>query len=784
MQYLHRIVAMFVVMCLSFSVQAASVWFAGNQYSYQVDTDTNSITNSLFINKATDLAVDASDSSIWSASSQQLSKYDSSGTPLFQISLQTLNLVPPLHLVADPYNGSVWVTDSIVLGHQNKLVHLNKQGQLLGEWPISTRIWDSALSLDQSLWLLSKKRLSHYNAQDTLLASYNLSAPVLNEPKFLAIDSIAKRMWVASESQLLQYDLGNPGQPLLNLALPEVISGITIMPGSGTLWALAEKSLRGYARDGVLVNTVNLKAIGIANPRRLVYEPVSQSFWLGHEIGLSRLSADGTVIITLPAAMPVQAIGTSPFVVTPTLTLIQPPQSAYLNNPKPTFTLGYDAQCANQPCGFDPAYYNSYSLSALLNNNAVGNLFVFDPATGHSSYTPTSALPEGVTPFTAQASDRFGHVTNSVDTVVTIDTIAPSFVGISPQDGSVIATKQVNIEVTIDDATASVMLESAGAVTGNSASGSYPTFSFPVTLNPGLNTYTLTAYDKAGNSTSQTLHLSFNPVSVAITTPIAGATIAGGSALVSGTYQGPVNTGINVNGIVASQVSDRFYADVPLYPGANTLTVTATTPEGMTAIQTVSVNRNGTAPIHVNVEPMSGIAPLKANFTVQNNTASSISSIQIDFDGNGSIDYTGTDPTAPASFTYATPGVYQASITVTDSQNNAFTQVVPVSVQDGVQMDQLFTTLLGGMNTALISGDVTKAGSYLNTAAKQKYLPVFQTLLAQMPQIIASYSPLRRVSITGEIGEYAINRTIGGRNKLFLIYFLKDDDGVWRLDAM
>lgn len=781
--YLHRIVAMFVVMCLSFSVQAASVWFADDQYAYQVDTDTNIVTRSFLLNKAHDLAVDGSN--LWSATGQQLSKYNSSGAPLFQISLQALNLVPPLHLVADPYNGSVWVTDSIVLGHQNKLAHLTKLGQLLGEWPISTRIWDSALSLDQSLWLLSKKRLNHYDAQGTLLASYNLGAPVRDDPKFIAIDSIAKRLWVASETQLLQYDLANPTLPLLNIALPAVISGITIIPGSGTLWALAEKNLRGYARDGVLVNTVNLKALGIANPRRLVYEPASLSLWLGHETGLSRLSADGTVIITLPAATPVQAIGTSPFVVTPTLTLIQPPQDAYLNNPKPTFTLGYDAQCANQPCGFDPAYYSSYSLTALLNNNAVGNLFVFDPVTGHTNYTPTNVLPEGVTPFTAQASDSFGHVTNSIDTVVTIDTIAPSFVGISPRDGSVIATKQVNIEVTIDDATASVMLESAGAVTGNSASGSYPTFSFPVTLNPGLNTYTLTAYDRAGNSTSQTLHLSFNPVSVAITTPIAGATIAGDNALVSGTYQGPVNTGINVNGIVASQVGDRFYAEVPLNPGANTLTATATTPEGMTAIQTVSVNRNGTAPIQVKVEPMSGIAPLKTNFTVSISTAAvTLRSIQIDFDGDGNIDYNSADPSVPASFTYATPGVYQANITVTDSLNNAFTQVVLVSVQDGVQMDQLFTTLLGGMNTALISGDVTKAGSFLNTAAKQKYLPVFQTLLAQMPQIIASYSPLRRVSITGEIGEYAINRTIGGRNKLFLIYFLKDSDGVWRLDAM
>jgi len=53
-----------------------------------------------------------------------------------------------------------------------------------------------------------------------------------------------------------------------------------------------------------------------------------------------------------------------------------------------------------------------------------------------------------------------------------------------------------------------------------------------------------------------------------------------------------------------------------------------------------------------------------------------------------------------------------------------------------------------------------------------------------MPEIIASYSPLQRVSVQADIGEYAINRTINGQNRLFLVYFLKDADGVWRLDAM
>ena len=61
---------------------------------------------------------------------------------------------------------------------------------------------------------------------------------------------------------------------------------------------------------------------------------------------------------------------------------------------------------------------------------------------------------------------------------------------------------------------------------------------------------------------------------------------------------------------------------------------------------------------------------------------------------------------------------------------------------------------------------------------------MFDALLPHMPEIVASFSPLQRVSLLPDIGEYGINRTIDGRNRVFLIYFLRDTDGVWRIDAM
>jgi len=38
--------------------------------------------------------------------------------------------------------------------------------------------------------------------------------------------------------------------------------------------------------------------------------------------------------------------------------------------------------------------------------------------------------------------------------------------------------------------------------------------------------------------------------------------------------------------------------------------------------------------------------------------------------------------------------------------------------------------------------------------------------------------------IRDDVAEYAVNRTIDDERYLFLVYFLRGVDGVWRLDSM
>lgn len=274
-------------------------------------------------------------------------------------------------------------------------------------------------------------------------------------------------------------------------------------------------------------------------------------------------------------------------------------------------------------------------------------------------------------------------------------------------------------------------------------------------------------------------------VSVEIDNPIAGSTQQSDHTLISGTFRGNANTGITVNGIVANIEGDRFYANhVPLVPGTNTLTATLITQEGLTTTHQISLTSEGSSQIAVRAEPESGIAPLEVLFNLVNNTGHPAQTITADFNGDGITDFTTTDPAAPLTYTYTLPGIYQASLTLTDTQNISHSETIAIVVNDATQMDKKFSAIWSGMNNALIANNTSTALRALTATAQTKYQPVFATLQPQLPTIVASYSPLQRVSISANIGEYAVTRDDNGTSRVFFVYLIKDTDGVWRIDEM
>jgi hypothetical protein len=133
---------------------------------------------------------------------------------------------------------------------------------------------------------------------------------------------------------------------------------------------------------------------------------------------------------------------------------------------------------------------------------------------------------------------------------------------------------------------------------------------------------------------------------------------------------------------------------------------------------------------------------------------------------------------------YDEPGLYTAHATALDGSGTEHDAEVSVLVGSGPNADARFQALWNGLFDALEVGDRDRAMAHLTSAARERYQPVFDALLPYSAERRTNISPLFRSSVSADIGEYAVERDVNGETKVFLIYFLRSDDGVWRIDAM
>lgn len=465
----------------------------------------------------------------------------------------------------------------------------------------------------------------------------------------------------------------------------------------------------------------------------------------------------------------------------PTVSLDAPANGA-------SFTFPADIPLAATASDADGAvtkveFYSGLSLIAVDTNGSDGWGSIW------------AAPPVGTYALSATAFDNVGAITKSTTssvTVVSAPNQPPTISLASPANGaSFTAPASIAMTATASDSDGTITaveFYEGSTLLGSDANGAD---GWAITWNsPSQGTYALSAKatDNSGAARISNVNnitvTSANTVDVVIESPVGNAVIGDDTVLVSGTFSGPANTGVTVNGVIASVNGASFAVDkVSLEPGSNTLTVTATAPDGATITKTVTITSSGAAPISTTASPATGIAPLTVSFSTINPTGKVIQRIDLDFDNNGTIDATSLDPSAAITHTFNSPGIYRVSVLVSHSEG-AQSQTVLVSVLDSAQMDQTFKAIWGDMHSALIANNKAQALRYLNTQAQAKYGPVFDTLMPYFPAIVASYSTLQQLSISGDMGEYAVNRMIDGQNRIFLIYFLQDAEGVWRLDSM
>ena len=156
-----------------------------------------------------------------------------------------------------------------------------------------------------------------------------------------------------------------------------------------------------------------------------------------------------------------------------------------------------------------------------------------------------------------------------------------------------------------DGAIASVQFYANGTLIGTSTAAPYGM----VWDSVAGGTYALTAKatdNAGGTATSPAVNITIvgAPV-INIDSKLANATIDDDNVLVRGFVSAPANSAVTVNGAVTHIDDFGFFQanDVPLTPGANSVTAVVTTQDGQSTSQSITINSSGAGAFVVHASP-------------------------------------------------------------------------------------------------------------------------------------------------------------------------------------
>lgn len=401
-----------------------------------------------------------------------------------------------------------------------------------------------------------------------------------------------------------------------------------------------------------------------------------------------------------------------------------------------------------------------------------------------------SNVAAGTYSLIAKATDNAGLVASSPPVSISASQNAAPIVSLTVSDSAVARYAPASITLTATASDSDGTISRVEFYQGSTLIGTatIPPYAVAWSDVPAGNfVVTAKAIDNAGASgTSNAIPIAVTPLSVVINTPLNGAALAGESVTVSGTLVAPANSGLIVNDVLAAiEPGGVFHAaGVRLAAGVNTVTATLATPDGATRTHSITVSSSGPRPIEITVHPTQGLAPLPVLFNAIAAEGITIQKVEIDGDTDGVVDYTVAEEPWEGTLTFGGAGTSMATVRVTDTDGNIHTSVTPIVLLSEAALDQTIRAVWNGFKTALGAGDKARALQYMGPLARERYSGPFDTLASLLPQIVASFSELQSVTLSSELGEYAINRVINGEDRIFFIYFGQDGDGVWRLQSM
>jgi len=285
-----------------------------------------------------------------------------------------------------------------------------------------------------------------------------------------------------------------------------------------------------------------------------------------------------------------------------------------------------------------------------------------------------------------------------------------------------------------------------------------------------------------GNSNKIPLTIK-SQLEITITSPSNGVTLNRARAMVKGIIKaGTTDVGVKVNGIIAEIKGNEWIANnVPLTEGENIIEAVATDSYGNIDTATITIQTNDIKQaVVLSANITSGIAPLTAYFSVSTDIPNPVVSYQMDYEGDGTIDYIGAT-FEDISHTYISEGIYFPTLTTTDNQGNTFSDTIAITVLSKTEIDTMLKRKWEMMKEGLIKKDVEVAVSHFLNTAQERYRYLFTSLLNSLPDITSNMKTIELISIEEGVAEYRIKRAEDVGEVTYYLYFVLDSNGLWKI---
>ncbi|MDA8238771.1 MAG: hypothetical protein M0Z67_00190 [Nitrospiraceae bacterium] len=284
-----------------------------------------------------------------------------------------------------------------------------------------------------------------------------------------------------------------------------------------------------------------------------------------------------------------------------------------------------------------------------------------------------------------------------------------------------------------------------------------------------------------GGGSSAPLAFTVKPtLEITITSPPNSSTVNKATTVVKGTFKSDTNdVGILVNGIPAEISGREWVANgAPLTVGTNSITATISDISGNKAGASITVNTMDTIRnVRLSANITSGVAPTEIVFSATSSFPPV--SYQMDFEGDGIVDYTG-----PAfenmTWTYGSEGIFYPTLTITDNQGNVYSDTVAIVVLSKAELGALLKGKWEAMKSALNAKETEKALGYFVDSSKERYRSIFEALKDRLPAIMATFVEFNIIEVYENLAEYEV---VANENSVLYSYpglLVRDRNGIWK----